>query len=269
MEPGATDQPDLAATFRYPGVAEAYVHRPPYPAEVFDVLTRLITDRPRTVLDLGAGEGALARPLARLVDQVDALDISAAMVAAGQRRPGGDRSNLRWIVGAAESAPLGGPYALVTAGASLHWMSFARTLPRVAMSMTAGASLAVIEHDPRDEPWLPGLVEVIRRHSRQQAYNADFSVVDELAESGLWTETGRVRTAAVPFRQRVADYIERFHSTSSLARELMPAEEAEAFDAALAGLVQPYADGGELELTVVADIAWGRITSQDAPVHDR
>ena len=74
------------------------------------------------MLDLGAGEGPLARPLAARVDQVDAVEISAAMVSEGRRRPGGDAANLRWIIGAAETARLGGPYALVTAGASMHWM---------------------------------------------------------------------------------------------------------------------------------------------------
>jgi len=66
----------LAATFGHPGVARSYLHRPPYPDEVFDVLEGLITERPRTVLDIGAGE-----------------------------RPGGRAPNLRWIVGAAETAP--------------------------------------------------------------------------------------------------------------------------------------------------------------------
>jgi predicted TPR repeat methyltransferase len=79
----------LAAAFSHAGVADAYQHRPPYPAEVFDVLQGLIAGRPRTVLDIGAGEGALARPLAALADHVDAVDISAAMVEAGRRRPGG------------------------------------------------------------------------------------------------------------------------------------------------------------------------------------
>ena len=54
----------LAAVFGQPGVADAYQHRPPYPDEVFDLLERLIAGRPRAVLDIGAGEGALARPLA-------------------------------------------------------------------------------------------------------------------------------------------------------------------------------------------------------------
>ena len=58
----------------------------------------------------------------------------------------------------------------------------------------------------------------------------------------------------------VADYIEQFHSTASLARELMPAGEAAAFDRAVAGLVLPYTTDGLLDLPVTADVTWGRIT---------
>ena len=58
----------------------------------------------RRVLDLGAGEGALARPLAARVDRVDAVEISPAMVEEGQRRPGGTAPNLNWITGSAEEA---------------------------------------------------------------------------------------------------------------------------------------------------------------------
>jgi trans-aconitate methyltransferase len=130
----------LAAVFAHPGVADAYQHRPPYPDEVFGLLEQLISERPRTALDVGAGEGAIARPLAARIDHVDALDVSAAMVAAGRSRPGGGRPNLRWIVGAAETAPLNGPYALVIAGASLHWMPWQPTLTRLRQAMTSARS---------------------------------------------------------------------------------------------------------------------------------
>lgn len=152
----------LADTFTHRGVADAYQHRPPYPAEVFTILESLITDEPRRVLDLGAGEGALARPLAARVDQVDAVDVSAAMVAAGHRRPGGQSDNLRWIVGAAETCQLAGPYALVTAGVSLHWMSWLPVMARLVSAMSDHAMLVIVEHGPRDVPWGEQLAEVIR-----------------------------------------------------------------------------------------------------------
>jgi len=255
---GPAERERLAAAFGHPGVADAYRYRPPYPAEALDILERIITDRPRRVLDIGAGDGALARPLAARVDHVDALDISAAMVEAGRGRPGGRRRNLRWIVGAAETAELGGPYALVTAGASLHWMSWAPTLARLAPAMTGHAFLAIVEHGPYDLPWRAELAEVIARHSRSPGFDPSFRMPDALAAEGLLEITGRATTAPVPFRQPLASFVEQFHSTASLAREWMSAAECAAFDKAIADIAAPYAVGGLLDMDVVAHLAWGR-----------
>ena len=249
----------LADAFSYPGVASAYQHRPPYPDLVFDVLTGLITDAPKTVLDLGAGEGALARPLAARVDQVDALDISAAMIEQGRRWTGGDAANLRWIVGAAETAPLGGPYALVTAGASMHWMRWPETFARLAAVMTEGAFLGLVGHGHEDPPWEDDLNRIIARHSRSPDYDPGFRLVDALAQTGLFAPAGQVTSAPTPFRQRAGDYVEYLHSTSSLAREWMTPEEAAAFDRAATEVIAPYEVAGWLDLTVVAEITWGRV----------
>jgi SAM-dependent methyltransferase len=211
------------------------------------------------VLDLGAGEGALARPLAARVDQVDAVDISAAMIEEGRRRPGGDAPNLRWIVGAAETAPLGGPYALVTAGASLHWMRWPETFARLAAVTTDGAFLAIVGHGHEDPPWEDELNKVITRHSRSPDYDPAFRLVDALAKTGLFATVGQVTTAPTPFRQRIGDYVEYLHSTSSLAREWMTPEEAAAFDRAATEVIAPYAVAGWLEMTVVAQVSWGTV----------
>ena len=257
--------PLLAEAFAHPGVVRAYRHRPPYPEAVFGLLTGLITGPPRTVLDLGAGEGAPARPLARLVDHVDAVDVSAAMISAGRLRPGGGAANLRWILGAAETAPLGGPYALVTAGASMHWMRWRETLGRLASVTTETAFLALVGHGADDEaPWMAELEPLIARHSRSPAYDPGFRLVDALTETGRFESAGHVTTAPEPFRQRAEDYVEYLHSTSSLAREWMPAEEAAAFDRAVAEIVAPYATDGWLDMTIVAGVTWGRVLSQPA-----
>jgi ubiquinone/menaquinone biosynthesis C-methylase UbiE len=142
------DTPDLAASFRHPGVASAYAHRPPYPVEVFEHLRELMGAR-RRVLDLGAGEGALARPIAEWAELVDAVEISPAMVEVGRTRPGGARSNLRWIVGPAEEAGVEGPYDLVTAGASLHWMRWEATLRLITRVSTREALLVIVDQNCR------------------------------------------------------------------------------------------------------------------------
>ncbi|WP_427894081.1 class I SAM-dependent methyltransferase [Kribbella sp. GL6] len=249
---------ELAATFKQQAVAEAYQHRPPYPDEVFDRLVDLITDAPRRVLDIGAGDGAIARPLAPRVEQVDAIDFSQPMVDAGRQRPGGDHPNLRWQVNPIEAADLDGPYALVTAGASIHWMPWAETFARILPHLTPNAQLVVIEHGPVDEPWMADVVPVIVRHSRKKDHDPKFNVVDAIVERGLLELTGTARTKRVGYRQTVDDYIERLHSTSSLARDLMPVDEAAAFDAGVAEALRPYAQDGVLELTIEAELSWGR-----------
>jgi len=252
------DHAELAAVFGHEGVAAAYRHRPPYPAEVFDVLTGLIGDRPRAVLDLGAGEGALARPLAERVDRVDAVDVSEAMIAVGRERPGGSRANLRWITGTAEEAPLDGPYGLVTAGASIHWMDWPTLMPRILDVTADGALFAVVEHGERDVPWQSELVEVILRHSRNPGFDPAFTAVDGMKEGGHFAEVGRIDTAPIVVRRDLASYVERFHSTSSLAREHMSADEAADFARGVRDAAAPWVVDGVVELKVVATVVWGR-----------
>lgn len=249
---------ELAATFKHQAVAQAYRHRPPYPDEVFDRLLDLITDEPRRVLDIGAGEGALARPLAPRVEHVDAIDFSEPMVETGKRRPGGDHPNLSWQVSPIETAGLEGPYALVTAGASIHWMPWEATFARIVPHLTPKAQLVVIEHGPVGMPWWDGVVQAIQKHSRKPDHDPQYSVVDAIRERGLLDVHGTARTEPVVYRQQVADYVEQFHSTSSLARDLMSPEEAADFDAIVEQAVRPYAQGDVLELKIQAELSWGR-----------
>lgn len=257
--PAQRPMPELGTSSRHAGVAAAYAHRPPYPAEVFEILTSLIVDEPRHVLDLGAGEGALARPLAQRVTHVDAVEISPAMVDTGRRRPGGDQPNLTWILSAAETMPVSGPYALVTAGASLHWMDWDVTFAHIARVLAPGAMLAIVEHGYHRPPWRDALTGVIAAHSRNPTYDPAFSLPDELQRRGLFAILGRRETGLTEFRQPVHDYIEQFHSTSSLARELMSSAEADRFAAEVAEAVGPHANAdGELTMRISASVVWGR-----------
>ena len=250
----------LAASFHHPGVATAYAYRPPYPAEVFDILDTLIVGTPRVVLDIGAGDGALARPLAERVDWVDAVEVSEAMIEAGRRRPGGRRPNLVWLHDTAENMPAGGSYGLVTAGASLHWMSWEVALDRIARALAPGAVLAIVDQRYHRLDWHDNLVDVIVRYSRNPAYDPDFSLPDELERRGLLDIRGRRETAPTRLVQPIREYVEQFHSTASLARELMSPHEAARFDREVESLVRGYeADDGTLSMQITASIIWGRL----------
>ncbi len=149
----------------------AYPSRPPYPHAVIQQLAALVVDEPRHVLDIGCGTGDLARRLAPLVDGVDAVDFSTTMLEAGAGLPGGGAANLRWIEGAVEDVPLAGPYALVTAGVSLHWMAWDVVLPRLAAVLTCHGTLAVAERDWDGPPALRSrLGPIFASHSPVRNY---------------------------------------------------------------------------------------------------
>jgi trans-aconitate methyltransferase len=262
---------DPDAAFEHVGVADAYRFRPPYPIEVFDVLEDLLQE-PANVLDVGAGEGALARPLIvrGRVARLDAVDSSAAMIEAGRARPGGGHPGLRWILGAVDQVALEGPYSLVTAGASLHWMPWRRTISRLAEVLSEQGVVAVVEHGYHRVPWHDALNDVIAEHARNPEFDPRFSVVDELVARGLFRKRGEHRTIPASFHQSVTEYIEQFHSSAALARELMPGARAEEFDASVGRIVRPYAvrdEDGDMVLTVdvMASVIWGRPIVRAAP----
>jgi SAM-dependent methyltransferase len=253
-------RPDVAAAFAHPAVAASYRHRPSYPPETFDILTGLIEDAPRAVLDLGCGTGFLARPLAPLVDRVDAVDSSAAMIAEGKRLPGGADPHLTWITARAEDAPLHPPYALITAGESLHWMDWEAVLPRLAGVLSRHGKLAVLTIGWRvaveDARFQQGVTDLIRRYTTYSEWRPDFDLVTELKRRGLFTERGRTETAPVPFRQPAPAYVESFHARGSLSWARMRPEDAAAFDAALDTLTRQLV-GDVVELAVHARVVWG------------
>ncbi len=255
-----------AARFQAPDVVAAYPQRVPYPDEVFEILVELIErsvaagDGSRAALDIGTGDGSIARRLAAeaQVERVDAVDVSAPMLALARSLPGGASANLRWILGPAETAPLDPPYALATAGESLHWMDWETTLPRLANALTPHGILAIAYRTEVDCPWQAEVDALVRRFSTMRDFER-FDLIGLLVERGLFEKAGERMTAPVPFAQTVEENIEAMHSKSSLARSAMPTEDVAAFDDQLRAILTPHADADELlHMQVLGDVIWGR-----------
>jgi SAM-dependent methyltransferase len=248
--------PEYAAQFADDSVAGAYHHRIPYPPDVFAILAGLLGDGPRAVLDVGCGTGEIARPLLPLVDRVDAVDPSAAMIARGRALPGGDYPRLRWIVGRAEDAPLDPPYGLITAGSSIHWLDWDVALPRFRRLLAAHGCLALLSPEARPVPWAAELQRIIDRYSTNRDY-APYDIVTELASRGLFHVRGTQATAPISFAQPIAGYVESFHAMNGFSRERMTLEAAAEFDAAVRALLAPFCPDGQVHLEVVATVTWG------------
>ena len=251
-----------AKAFDDAAVARAYRLRPPYPPRVFDELLKLLGTRPGWILDLGCGTGLLARPLARQVGRIDAIDSSAAMIEEARVQPGGRERGIRWIVARAEDAKLNGPYGLAVAGDSLHWMQWDVVVPRVGDALAPGAFLAVLEMHVAS-PWDAEVAEVVKRFSRNRSFDPNFRVTDELTRRELWKPAGTLDIEPVARRQKVDDWIESFHARSSLTRRRLGTD-AFAFDDAMRGLTRRHG-ASEVDLGVSARITWGTPIGTGAP----
>jgi ubiquinone/menaquinone biosynthesis C-methylase UbiE len=247
--------PQVASAFQEPSVARAYQYRPTYSPAVFDILAELVVDEPRHILDVGCGTGLLARHLVERVDRVDAVDVSVEMIGQGKLLPQGDHPNLHWILGRAEDAPLHPPYALITAGDSLHWLDWQVVLPRFAQMLTPHGLLAVLGADQLPNPWNDDLRSIIQRYSVIPNWQT-FDLIKELEGRGLFRQVGARRTEPVPFRQTLDEYIESFHGRASFPRERMTAEAAAAFDNEVRALVSRFCPE-TVELQLVTEVVWG------------
>ena len=248
--------PKYGEVFKDRSVVEAYHHRPPYPAEVFDVLAGLIVAEPRNVLDVGCGTGYIARNLVDRVDRLDAVDFSRNMIEEGKRLPNGNNPCLHWLYGPVETVELAPPYALVTAGESLHWMDWNVVLPRFAEMLLPGGYVAIVEHETLAQPWYTALREIIPRYTTNKDYQ-DYDLIALLEQRGLFSKVGEKTTAPVPFTQSVEDYVESFHSRNGFSRERMGLESAKAFDEEARKLLLQFYPDGMMSLQVVAEVVWG------------
>jgi SAM-dependent methyltransferase len=258
--PPCSTRSQIAAGFDQRDVVTSYRYRPQPPPQTFDILEGLIAGEPRVVLDIGCGTGFLARPLAPRVDRLDAVDMSPTMIEEGKRLPGGDDPRLRWMVGRVEDVPLDPPYALVTAGDSLHWMDWEVVLPRLAGALTPSGVLAILDVESKfataDESFRQRLRALLDQFMTMPWRPAGFDLLGELKRRGLFREVGRTETDTVPVRQPVDMVVRSYHARASLGLYRMEPEHAAAFDGALRQLLLDGI-GPEIELSVLARITWG------------
>jgi SAM-dependent methyltransferase len=245
-----------ASQFQDASVASAYRHRPPYSEELFPTLLRLIGPRPRRVLDLGTGNGAIARGLCEFVDGIDAVDFSRPMLELARTLPKGDAPNIRWIHAAAEEVPLDPPYGLVTAGSSLHWMDWHIVLPRMKSALPDGGYLAIFDDCAEPRPWDAELNQLIPRYSTNKEFRP-IRLIDELTAQGLFTLVGRVRAGSMAFAQSINEHVESMHARNGFSRDRMTPQAAAEFDRRFKSLLARHCPDGVVRMHVFTEIAYG------------
>ncbi|MEM8631160.1 MAG: class I SAM-dependent methyltransferase [Pseudomonadota bacterium] len=140
-------------TFKETDVASVYVHRSPYAPQVYQTLIQNAPGRAR-LLDLGCGEGKIARRLAGEFREVVTVDPSSAMIAVGKSLENGNAGNLTWVEARAEEALLTGAFDVVTFASSIHWMDPGVLFAKLAQHVTPDHLIGIIAGDqPFAPPW--------------------------------------------------------------------------------------------------------------------
>lgn len=250
---------EYAARFKHRNMAESYERRPPYPDETYRILLGLPGASRGRVLDVGCGTGRIARSLVDHVAGVDAVDFSREMIRVGRSLDKGGHPNLRWILGRVEDVKFEPGYALVTAGASIHWMDWSVVFPKFSEILTSDGSIAIVEGDrPFNAPWGEAERELIRQYSTNRHFK-QIDLIKELVNRGHLRLDGDRTTVPVWFSQSVDEYVASFHSRESMSREHMGASNVRAFDAELSGILADFADDkGVLQFQLQTRVAWGR-----------
>jgi hypothetical protein len=207
------------------------------------------------------------------VDHIDAVDFSAPMLTRARQLPGGDQPQITWIESAVEAAALTPPYALITAGESIHWMDWDVVLPRFPSVLTQHGTLAVVERNwdgPRDSELYQRTSPILRKYAAKEV-NAPFDLIGGLEQRGFVMLGSQ--TMVGPWRPTIFEYVECRHAQNSFSRRQMGAERAAAFDAELAATLDAVcAEGviavrdGRMDLEVQATVTWGALEVSRRPV---
>ncbi|MEZ4868290.1 MAG: class I SAM-dependent methyltransferase [Caldilineaceae bacterium] len=251
-----------SSIFQDVSVVAAYAHRSPYPPKTFDLLAGLI-DRmssPIRILDAGCGTGQMTQGLLPHADRIDAVDISAAMIAAGKQMAYGADPRIHWIVGSIDEVAFNPPYALIVAAASLHWMPWAVTLPRFAQVLSKDGYLALVEVRSAPNAWNDALTPILAQYSMNQdfqPYNM-LTVAAELQQQGLFRQLGVTETASIAFRQSITDWVEAFHATNGFSRDRMDIARAAEFDKHVRQIITKHCPNGMVEQQIGARIVFGK-----------
>lgn len=161
--PGSLDASPFAGTAAYYDRFRA-----PYAPAAFDFIAAAYDLSPAArALDLGCGPGTIAIPLSHRVAQVLAVDADADMIAEGRRLAAvrGGR-NIDWLHSRAEDISLeAGPFRLVTLGQSFHWMDRDRVLQKLALLLSDGGGLALVNGGRRrpQESWEPLAEKIVEK----------------------------------------------------------------------------------------------------------
>ncbi len=191
--------------YRRAGFADVYdTHRPAPPDALLDILLLVAqVERPRLVVDLGAGTGLSTRAWADRADEVVGVEANASMLARAETMT--RAANVRFVPAFAADTGLPAESAdVVTCAQSFHWMEPGPVLAEAARVLRAGGVFAAYDYD------VPPVV-----HPEVDAAFSELFAARRAARTRLEQEAGAATWPKEGHLERIRES-ERFRHTREL-----------------------------------------------------
>ncbi len=218
-------------------MAHVYDARPEYPPALVDAIALAAGGAGAGVVDVGAGIGHLALPLARRGLDVVAVEPAVAMLERLRARADAEGLAVRSHHACAESMPLpDASRALALVADALHFLDAERAGDELGRVLAPGGTLAIVVTTPADTPYMRRLVAAMEEAAPRRPRDVTGSLRQLVARAG-GTSAGTYRfeeeTAVEP------DALERILRTISFVGPAMDAARFAAFSGRVRALPGP------------------------------
>ncbi len=224
-------------------MAPAYAARPPYPQELLDLLAELAGGQGACVVDVGAGIGHLALPLAARGLAVTAVEPAEAMLAELRASAATRGLTIDTRLACAERLPLAGACSdLVVIADALHFLDAALTGQEAARVLKARGALAIIQVELAETPFMKQLIAIMEESAPRRPRAVANATAQVFALAGIAQPTPSL------FRDDVAvshDQLERILRSISFIGPAMNAQRFRVFR--------------ERVLAITAEPIWSRL----------
>jgi len=193
----------------YNRMAEAYAFRPAYPPALIAALSVLAEDAGDTVdaarqahphiLDIGAGIGHLALPLAALGHRVTAVEPAIAMLDALRARE--PLSQVQARHASAEALPLeGASVDLALIADAIHFLDAHRAGRELARVLRPRGALAVVHVELGSAPFTRALEQLMQASAPRRPRRVDAAMTQLAALAGIQLELRQTLESTLPMK---------------------------------------------------------------------
>jgi ubiquinone/menaquinone biosynthesis C-methylase UbiE len=173
-------------------IAHVYAARPAYPEALLEALLELAGGKGARVIDVGAGIGHLALPLARRGLAVMALEPARAMLDELELRARAEALAIDARLASAEALPAeAGSADLVLIADALHFLDAALTGQEAGRVLKARGAVALVQVELADTPFMKQLVAIMEESAPRRPRAVANAALQVFALAGVEEEEPR------------------------------------------------------------------------------